>query len=84
MIQKGVVMAITLQITNIENVLAMICQCSEPVKLVHSADDCCDLRTNMLVQDELRALFATNGKVLSLTLQVCSEQDYFRLTANKS
>lgn len=72
-------MTVKLQITNLETFLETLRHCREQVALVDFPDPCCDLRTNTLVQEELCSSFASNGKVLSLTLRVYSQQDYFRL-----
>ena len=72
-------MTVKLQITNLETFLEALRHCREQVALVGSPDPCCDLRTNTLVQDELRSSFAVSGKVLPLTLLVYSQKDYFQL-----
>lgn len=72
-------MTAKLQITNLEIFLETLQHCCEQVTLIGLPDRCCDLRTNTLMQDKLRSSFKSNEDVLSLTLLVYSQQDYFQL-----
>ncbi len=72
-------MTVKLQITNLETFLEALQHCREQVALVGAPEPCCDLRTNTLVQDELRSALELNDRELLLTLCIYSREDYFRI-----